>query len=130
MLARAACVVLSTDGYHAARVPDARYVAALRAAAGAGSWIAVQVTGGEEETARAERLLAGALGPGWPDRAEIRRTRLLARGRASRGTSRPRPEQEQRQASGLDARSAPAGWRAPRWSGSTGASPPAATRTW
>jgi organic radical activating enzyme len=96
VLARASCVVLSTDRYHAEHVPDARYVAALRAAASAGSWIAVQVIDRQEETARAERLLAGALGPGWPERAEIRPTPLLARGRAAR----PRTER-----SGLPGRS-------------------------
>jgi hypothetical protein len=90
VLGRAACVVLSTDRYHAERLPDARYIAALRATASAGSWIAVQVLGGAEETARAERLLAVALGSSWPDRAEIRPTRMLARGRARAGTSRPR----------------------------------------
>ena len=76
VLGRAACVVLSTDSYHAARLPDARYVAALRATASAGSWIAVQVIGSDEETAasgtaagrRAGLLLAGSRGnPPYPD---------------------------------------------------------------
>ncbi len=80
VLARAATVVLSTDRYHAARIPSARYVAALTAAAAAGSWIAVQATG---EAASAERLLTSAFGTGWRERAEIRVTTLLSRGRAA-----------------------------------------------
>jgi hypothetical protein len=82
VLARAACVVLSTDSYHAARIAPARYRAALRAAAAAGSWIAVQVLGTPAQVAAAERLVAAALGPSWRDRAEIRGTALVPRGRA------------------------------------------------
>jgi hypothetical protein len=84
VLARASCVVLSTDRYHAARIPAPRYQAALRAAAEAGAWIAVQVIGTPAQTAAAERLLATALGPSWPDHAEVRATPLLPRGRAAR----------------------------------------------
>jgi hypothetical protein len=83
VLARAACVVLSTDSYHAARIPDARFVAALRAAADAGTWIAVQVLGSGAQIASAERLLVTALGSAWADRAEIRPTELLTRGRGA-----------------------------------------------
>lgn len=83
VLARASCVVLSTDSYHAARIPQARYRAALRAAAAAGSWIAVQVIGTPAQTAEAERLLAAALGSSWRDRAEVRGTALVPRGRAA-----------------------------------------------
>lgn len=85
VLSRATTVVLSTDRYHAARIPSARYVAALTAAAAAGNWIAVQATG---EAASATRLLTSAFGTRWPERAEIRVTRLLSRGRA---TSLPAP---------------------------------------
>jgi hypothetical protein len=85
VLTRATTVVLSTDRYHAARIPPARYVAALTAAAAAGSWIAVQAT---SEAASAKRLLTSAFGTTWPERAEIRVTRLLSRGRA---TSLPAP---------------------------------------
>lgn len=84
VLARAACVVLSTDSYHAARIPDARFVAALRAAAEAGSWVAVQVLGSRAQITAAERLLARAFGSSWAERAEIRPTELLTRGRAAR----------------------------------------------
>jgi Radical SAM superfamily len=84
VLARASCVVLSTDAYHAARIPAARYLAALRATAETGSWIAVQVIGTPAQLAEAERLLAAALGPSWPGHAEIRATPLLPRGRAVR----------------------------------------------
>jgi hypothetical protein len=80
VLDRAATVVLSTDRYHAARIPSARYVAALTAAAAAGSWIAVQAIG---EAAPAEQLLTSAFGTGWAERAEIRVTTLLSRGRAA-----------------------------------------------
>ncbi|MGD0239790.1 MAG: radical SAM protein [Streptosporangiaceae bacterium] len=84
VLARASCVVLSTDRYHAARIPAPRYQAALRATAESGAWIAVQVLGTGTQLAEAERLLAAALGPSWPDQAEIRATALLPRGRAGR----------------------------------------------
>ena len=80
VLTRATTVVLSTDRYHAARIPSARYVAALTAAAAAGSWIAVQATG---EAASAMRLLTSAFGTNWRERAEIRVTTLLSRGRAT-----------------------------------------------
>ncbi|MGW1022906.1 hypothetical protein ACWD4J_04180 [Streptomyces sp. NPDC002577] len=83
VLSRASCVVLSTDDHHAARIPDRRYLAALTATAEAGAWIAVQVLDTPAQAARARRLLATALGPSWTDRAEIRRTPLLARGRAA-----------------------------------------------
>jgi hypothetical protein len=83
VLTRATTVVLSTDRYHAARIPSARYVAALTAAAAAGSWIAVQAVG---EAASAMRLLTSAFGTNWRERAEIRVTTLLNRGR---GTSLP-----------------------------------------
>jgi hypothetical protein len=94
VLARASCAVLSTDRYHAARIPGPRYQAALRATAEAGAWIAVQVIGRPAQTAAAERLLTAALGPSWPDHAEIRATPLLPRGRAARpdretGSGRP-----------------------------------------
>lgn len=85
VLTRAATVVLSTDRYHADRIPSARYVAAVTAAAAAGSWIAVQTTGA---AASAEGLLTSAFGNSWRDRAEIRVTKLLSRGRA---TSLPAP---------------------------------------
>lgn len=84
VLARASCVVLSTDGFHAARLSEARYLAALRAAAAAGSWIAVQVISADGQQAEAERLLIAAFGSSWPELAEIRGTVLLPRGRAAR----------------------------------------------
>jgi hypothetical protein len=43
----------------------------------------VQVLGSPAEVAEAERLLSGALGTSWRERAEIRRTVLLPRGRAA-----------------------------------------------
>jgi hypothetical protein len=76
-------VVLSTDAYHAARIAAPRYLAALRAAAESGTWIAVQVIGTPAQTAAAGRLLTAALGPSWPDHAELRATALLSRGRAA-----------------------------------------------
>ncbi|WP_377268743.1 hypothetical protein [Peterkaempfera sp. SMS 1(5)a] len=83
VLSRASCVVLSTDSHHAARIPESRYLAALHAAASTGSWIAVQVLGTPAQTAEAERLLTAAFGTSWRDRAEIRRTALVRRGRAA-----------------------------------------------
>lgn len=89
VLARASCVVLSTDTYHAARIAEPRYLAALRATADAGTWIAVQVIGTAAQLAEAERLLTRALGASWRDRAEIRATELLTRGRAARARRGP-----------------------------------------
>lgn len=89
VLARAACVVLSTDSYHAAHIPEPRYLAALRAAAGAGAWVAVQVIDTPGQKAEAVRLLSAAFGPSWADTAEVRGTPLLPHGRAARLT-RPR----------------------------------------
>lgn len=83
VLARASCVVLSTDAQHAERVPQACYVAALRATADAGTWIAVQVIAAQGQRAAAERLLTAAFGAGWNDWAEIRNTELVRRGRAA-----------------------------------------------
>ena len=91
ILARASCVVLSTDAYHAARIPAPRYLAALRATAEAGTWIAVQVIGTPAQLAEAERLLAATFGPSWPDQAEIRATELLPRGRAAQLRPDPGP---------------------------------------
>jgi hypothetical protein len=88
VLARASCVVLSTDQYHAARIPERRYLAALRAARSAGCWIGVQVLGTPGQLAEAERLLAVALGPSWPSGAEIRATEFLPRGRAATAIQR------------------------------------------
>jgi hypothetical protein len=83
VLARASCTVLSTDRHHAARIPEQRYLAALHAAASAGSWIAVQVLDGGGQRTEAERLLTAAFGPSWPQVAEIRGTALVPRGRAA-----------------------------------------------
>jgi hypothetical protein len=108
VLRLASCVVLSTDGYHAARVPGPRYVAALRAAMTAGCWIAVQVLESAEEVAAAERLLAEAFGAGWRDHAEIRATSFIARGRAARldrGTRLDREAQSDQPPAGRPGRS-------------------------
>jgi len=83
VLSRVSCVVLSTDSYHAERVPERRYLAALRASRAAGCWTAVQVLGSAPELAEARRLLTEAFGASWEAHAEIRATSLIARGRAA-----------------------------------------------
>jgi hypothetical protein len=80
VLRRTDTVVFSADRFHAATIPPARCVAALTAAAAAGSWIAVQAAG---DSASADQLLTTAFGTGWRDRAEVRVTPLISRGRAA-----------------------------------------------
>src|SRR5207302_9575659 len=58
--------------------------AALRGGAGAGTGMPGQVLGSGAQIAAAERLLVTALGSSWADRAEIRPTELLTRGRGTR----------------------------------------------
>jgi hypothetical protein len=81
VLARCSCVVLGVDAFHARRLPAARVAAAIRAVAAAGSWLAVQVAQTPGALAAAADLLAGALGPGWPEAAELRGVPLLRSGR-------------------------------------------------
>jgi hypothetical protein len=95
VLGLASCVYLSTDAYHAAHVADGTFVRAARAIRSAGARIVTQVAGPAVQAARAESLLATALGPGWPEHAEVRRVPVLVTGRGaglSPGPARvPRP---------------------------------------
>ena len=81
VLRLSSCVILSTDAYHAARLPPAAFVAAARATAAEGTWLACQVLTGDE--ALAERLLRRAFGREWPSYAELAAVPLLPYGRAA-----------------------------------------------
>lgn len=87
VLSMASCVYLSTDAYHAERLDDATFVRAARAIHAAGPWIVTQVAGPAAQAARAQALLSAALGPAWPEHAEVRRVPLLTVGRGA-GLSR------------------------------------------
>ncbi|GII01398.1 radical SAM protein [Planobispora takensis] len=85
------CVVLSTDAFHRARLADDRFTAAARAVAEEGAGLVVQVLDDEAAVERATDLLGRALGPSWPETAELNRVGLLPYGRAAGfGASRPR----------------------------------------
>lgn len=88
VLRLSSCVVLSTDAYHASRLPDSAFVAAARATAAQGTWIGCQVLEGEAESAGA--LLRTAFGRGWRSYAEIKTVPLLRYGRAAGTTPAPR----------------------------------------
>ena len=78
------CVYLSTDGFHARTITDQCFVRAARAIADAGPWIVVQVVDTDGDSrARAERLLASALGERWDERAEVNVIAPLANGRGA-----------------------------------------------
>lgn len=104
VLRMSSCVVLSTDGYHAARLPDSAFVGAARAIAAEGTWIGCQAVSGarvpgREPPAREVRadqhaeaalaLLRKAFGPGWESYAELRTVPLLRYGRASGPSAAP-----------------------------------------
>lgn len=88
VIRRSSCVVLSTDAYHAARLPDRAVIGAARAIARCGVPVACQVIAEPGQLHAAERLLAAALGAGWRDHAELVPIPLLPAGRAARFTSR------------------------------------------
>ena len=75
-------LVLSSDTFHGAQLPDERFVRAAQAAAAAGCWIVVQVVGDAESVADAERLVALAFGADAPRHCELELTTLLDMGRA------------------------------------------------
>jgi organic radical activating enzyme len=83
VLGRCSSVYLSTDAFHASRVPDGRYVRAARAIADAGAWIVVQVLDIEATIEAAERLLRDAFGPGYAAHAELRPVPPLTHGRGA-----------------------------------------------
>jgi len=74
-------VYLSTDAFHAAGVPDGRYVRAARAIAASDAWIVVQVIDQDGMVERARHLLELAFGSRFDEYAEIRPTRALTAGR-------------------------------------------------
>lgn len=83
VLARCSCVVLSTDAFHAARIPAAAFVGAARAVADQGGWLISQVLDDPPQLAAAVDLLTAAFGTGWADFAEVRPVPLLRYGRAA-----------------------------------------------
>ena len=83
VLRQSAHVVLSTDGYHAARLPSGRFVAAARAVVAAGTRLSVQVVDLPGAHAAADDLLGQAFGPTWAEQVELRRVPLLPYGRAA-----------------------------------------------
>ncbi|MFC4031846.1 hypothetical protein ACFO3J_10180 [Streptomyces polygonati] len=87
VLRLSSCLVLGADAFHAARLPAGALANAVRAAAGAGTWVVCQVLEGEAEHRAAEEALRGALGDGWEAYAEIGAVPLLPYGRA--GELRP-----------------------------------------
>lgn len=81
VLGRCSTVFLSTDGFHAERVPDDRYVNAARSAADAGAWIVVQVIEEPAMVVAAQALLTRALGTHYEDYAELHLIQALTSGR-------------------------------------------------
>jgi hypothetical protein len=77
------CVYLGTDGYHAAMLPDERFVRAARAVRAAGAGLVVQVIRMPAMVRRAEALLARAFGDQWPAEAELSLTPPLPYGRGA-----------------------------------------------
>ncbi|MEU4537667.1 radical SAM protein [Streptosporangium sp. NPDC023825] len=80
VLGMSACVVLGVDAHHTS--PRAAVAAAARAVADAGAWLVAQVLDDPAQIEDARDLLEGALGAGWPDRAEIHPVAPLPYGRA------------------------------------------------
>lgn len=83
VLRRVSHVVLSTDNQHAAKLPASRFLRAARAVVAAGVGLSVQVVDLPGARAAARDLLVRALGPSWPDQAELRAVPLLPYGRAA-----------------------------------------------
>ncbi|MEV1169931.1 radical SAM protein [Nonomuraea sp. NPDC049784] len=83
VIRRCGCLILSTDVFHAAALPDQRFIQAARAIAGQDVWIVTQVVDDEKAGALATGLLERALGKEWADHAEILRVPLLPYGRAA-----------------------------------------------
>lgn len=83
VLDRATTVFLSTDSFHADKLPDERYVNAARAIANAGAWIVVQVIDTDGMVERADALLRSAFGPDIDSCCEIRPTPALTSGRGA-----------------------------------------------
>lgn len=82
VISRCGAVVLSTDAFHTAQLPDERFVRAARTIGRLGVWVIVQVVDVPGAPDHASRLLEHAFGARWSDHAEIHRVAMLARGRA------------------------------------------------
>jgi hypothetical protein len=83
VIGRCGSIVLSTDVFHAAALPDDRFIQAARTIAGEGVWIVAQVIDDEATAGRANELLERAFGRSWSDHAEIHRIPMLPHGRAA-----------------------------------------------
>jgi hypothetical protein len=89
ILPLASCVLLSTDGFHAQTVDEARFVSAAQAIAAAGVPVIVQVLNRPDEVAQVERLLTAAFGPGWAESADLSYIEPLPYGRGEGLFARP-----------------------------------------
>jgi hypothetical protein len=89
ILPMASCVLLSTDGFHAKTVDEARFASAARAIATAGVPVIVQVLNKPSEVAEAKRLLTAAFGGGWAEFADLSYIEPLAYGRGESIFARP-----------------------------------------
>jgi organic radical activating enzyme len=89
ILPMASCVLLSTDGFHAETVDEARFVSAARAIAAAGVPVIVQVLNRSAEVDEAKQLLAAAFGGGWAEFADLSYIEPLAYGRGESIFARP-----------------------------------------
>ncbi|NUR90989.1 MAG: hypothetical protein HOY71_43525 [Nonomuraea sp.] len=83
VIRRCGCLILSTDIFHSAELPDERFIRAARAIAAQDVWIVAQVIDDEKAGALATGLLERAFGAGWADHAEIHKVPLLPYGRAA-----------------------------------------------
>lgn len=89
VLRQAACVVLSTDAFHARQLDTAHFVEAARAIASAGAPVVVQVLDIASHVSEAQGLLSQAFGAEWERLAEISLTQPLPYGRGGSVFARP-----------------------------------------
>ena len=89
ILPLASCVLLSTDGFHAKTVDEARFASAARAIAAAGVPVIVQVLNRPAEVDEAKRLLTAAFGGGWAEFADLSYIEPLPYGRGAGVFDRP-----------------------------------------
>jgi organic radical activating enzyme len=83
VLARCACVYLSTDGFHSPSVGDDRFVRAVNAIAESGAWIVVQVLDHEGAIEKTERQLRSVFGESLAKYAEMNPIVPLTNGRGA-----------------------------------------------
>jgi hypothetical protein len=84
VIRRCGSLILSTDTFHSAVLPEQRFLRAARTIAREGAWLVAQVIDDPRTDAaeQAARLLERALGADWAASAEIHRVPLLPYGRA------------------------------------------------